>query len=129
MQDSACDGKLRPTGQEDCIVKACVPQARWRKGEWTKVSMHSSIAQVFSGLQSNAQANPYLLWCCFTTLSVWLKSSRLFINQLKQNRTNCDLFECVFPRFFPPSYKMVIMSESIGFDLEFLVESHFDTTV
>lgn len=39
LEDSACNVTLKPAGQEDCTVRECFPQARWRKGEWSKVRM------------------------------------------------------------------------------------------
>ena len=37
LEESACDAKLRPSSREVCKVKECYPDAKWRKGEWSKV--------------------------------------------------------------------------------------------
>ena len=46
VDESACDAKLRPAVQENCILKECVPEATWRKGEWGKVSIPYSLLQI-----------------------------------------------------------------------------------
>lgn len=46
VDESACDAKLRPAVQENCILKECVPETTWRKGEWGKVSIPYSLLQI-----------------------------------------------------------------------------------
>lgn len=43
LEDSACNVTLKPAGQEDCTVMECFPQARWRKGEWSKCSVYCGL--------------------------------------------------------------------------------------